>query len=367
MSTDTVALYARVSSDRQARENTIDSQIEAIKERIVADGGQLIEQMIFADAGTSGATLIRPELERLRDAVAIGAIDRLYLLSPDRLSRKYAYQALLLEEFSEAGVTVHFLNHDKGVTPEDNLLLQVQGMIAEYERAKIIERNRRGKLHRARGGSVNVLSGAPYGYRYVRKQTGGAPAQYVIDLAQAAVVRQIFDWIGLERTSIGEICRRLGEAGVITRMGKSHWDRSVVWSMLKNPAYCGRAAFGKTKAGQLKPLVRPQRHSVQTPKKPHSTSRTERDSWIEIAVPPIVSEELFEAVQHQLEENRKRSRTGRRGACHLLQGLIACRCTQVLDGAEVDRHVVRSHEAEGGERWAGRARSSRRSSWEMRG
>jgi len=318
------ALYARVSSDRQTKDKTIDSQIAALKERIAADGGTLIEDMMFIDAGVSGATLVRPELERLRDSAAIGAVDRVYFLSPDRLARKYAHQALLLEEFSSAGVTVHFLNHAVGTTPEEELLLQMQGMIAEYERAKIIERHRRGKLHRAKGGSVNVLSNAPYGYAYIRKQVDGEPAQYIVNLQQAKTVRQVFHWIGVERLSIGEVCRRLSEAEIPTQTGKTHWDRSVIWGMLQNPAYMGRAAFGKTKAGQLKPRVRPQKHSAETPKKPYSTQRTDRDTWIEIPVPPLVSEELFQAVQHQLDENRKRARIGSRGACYLLQGLTVC-------------------------------------------
>ena len=318
------ALYARVSSDKQAKDKTIDSQIAALKEKIAADGGTLIEDMMFIDAGVSGATLVRPELERLRDSAAVGAVDRVYLLSPDRLARKYAHQALLLEEFSSAGVAVHFLNHAVGTTPEEELLLQMQGMIAEYERAKIIERHRRGKLHRAKGGSVNVLSTAPYGYTYIRKQLDGEPAQYIINLQQAKTVRQVFRWIGVERLSIGEVCRRLSEAEIPTQTGKTHWDRSVIWGMLQNPAYMGRAAFGKTKAGKLKPRVRPQKHSAETPKKPYSTQRTDRDTWIEIPVPPLVSEELFQAVQHQLDENRKRARIGSRGACYLLQGLTVC-------------------------------------------
>jgi len=318
------ALYARVSSDKQAKDKTIDSQIAALKEKITADGGKLIEDMMFIDAGVSGATLVRPELERLRDSAAIGAVDRVYFLSPDRLARKYAHQALLLEEFSSAGVTVHFLNHAVGTTPEEELLLQMQGMIAEYERAKIIERHRRGKLHRAKGGSVNVLSTAPYGYTYIRKQLDGEPAQYIVNLQQAKTVRQVFHWIGVERLSIGEVCRRLSEAEIPTQTGKTVWDRSVIWGMLQNPAYMGRAAFGKTKVGKLKPHVRPQKHSAATPKKPYSTQRTDRDTWIEIPVPPLVSEELFQAVQHQLDENRKRARIGSRGACYLLQGLTVC-------------------------------------------
>ncbi len=318
------ALYARVSSSKQAKDCTIDSQIQTLKEKIASDGEQLIDDMVFSDAGVSGATLIRPELERLRDAISVGSVDQVYIHSPDRLSRKYAHQALLMEEFASAGVAVHFLNHKIGSSPEEEMLLQMQGMFAEYERAKIIERHRRGKLHRARVGSVNVLSGAPYGYRYTRKQPDGQPAQYVIDLEQAKNVRQIFHWIGVDRLSIGEVCRRLGDANIPTKTGKSCWDRSVVWGMLQNPAYMGKAAFGKTKAGALKPRIRPQKHSAETPKSPHSIHRVHRKDWIEISVPPIVKEQLYEAVQAQLEENRKRARVGERGAKHLLQGLVVC-------------------------------------------
>ena len=158
-----VALYARVSSEQQAQAGTIDSQIEAILQRARADGAGIEPEMRFIDEGHSGATLIRPALERLRDLAAAGGVDRLYVLCPDRLARSYAYQVLLVDELQRCGVEVGFVNRDLGKTPEDQLLLQVQGMVAEYERAKIIERSRRGKLHAARRGSVSVLSGAPYG------------------------------------------------------------------------------------------------------------------------------------------------------------------------------------------------------------
>jgi len=160
------ALYARVSSDQQAQAQTIARQVEALQERLRQDGIMLDPELSFIDDGYSGATLVRPALERLRDMAALGVIERLYVHSPDRLARKYAYQVLLLEELRHGGVEVVFLNHAVSDNPEEQLLLQVQGMMAEYERAKIIERHRRGKLHAARHGSVNVLSGAPYGYRY---------------------------------------------------------------------------------------------------------------------------------------------------------------------------------------------------------
>src|SRR3954454_19297021 len=186
------AIYARVSSERQAAEHTIESQLEALRARVAGeDGHSLPPELEFIDDGYSGASFLRPALERLRDMVAAGGVDHLYVHSPDRLGRKYAYQGLLVEEFSRAGVEVIFLNHEIGRSPEDDLLLQVQGMIAEYERAKIIERHRRGKRHAARAGVVNVLSGAPYGYRYVAKYAGGGHARYEVVPDEARLVRQV--------------------------------------------------------------------------------------------------------------------------------------------------------------------------------
>src|SRR5256885_4434826 len=177
MSTTQAALYARVSSERQATAQTIASQLAALRERVTVDGYVLPEARQFLDDGYSGTTLVRPALERLRDLVAAGAVDRLYIHSPERLARKYAYQVLLVDEFRRTGVEVVFLNRELGRSPEDDLLLQVQGMMAEYERAKIIERHRRGKLHAGRAGRGKVLGGAPVGYPHIYKTNRGGHAR----------------------------------------------------------------------------------------------------------------------------------------------------------------------------------------------
>lgn len=192
----TAAIYARVSSEQQAKAATIASQVAALEERVAQDGLTLETELRFLDDGYSGATLVRPALERLRDVAATGAIDRLYVHSPDRLARNYAYQVLLLDEFQRLGMEVAFLNHALGQKPEDTLLLQVQGMVAEYERAKILERSRRGKLHAARQGKVSVFGQSPYGYRYVRREEDGEETRYEIELEEARVVRQMFQWVG---------------------------------------------------------------------------------------------------------------------------------------------------------------------------
>jgi site-specific DNA recombinase len=342
-----VAIYARVSSEQQADAHTIDSQLTALRARVGADRFVLLPDEEFVDEGYSGATLVRPALERLRDVAAAGGLDRLYVHSPDRLARRYAYQVLLVEEFRHAGVEVVFLNHALGETPEDDLLLQVQGMIAEYERAKILERSRRGKRHAAAQGSINVLCGAPYGYRYVRKDEGGGHARFEVLLDEARVVRQIFEWLGKDRQSIGEVRRRLQRAGERTRNGKQVWDRATIWGMLKNPAYAGMAAFGKTRAGPMAPRLRVARHRPLQPHRAVSVTDVAPDEWIGIPVPAIVSRDLFAAVQAQLEENRKRARQGQRGARYLLQGLLCCaQCGYAYYGKALSPSTRKGHPRE---------------------
>lgn len=339
-----VAVYARVSSEQQAQLKTIDSQIEALAERVIENGFVVDDELRFIDDGYSGSTLVRPSLERLRDVAYAGGIDRLYVHSPDRLARKYAYQVLLVDELTHHGVEIVFLNHALGTSPEEDLLLQVQGMISEYERAKIMERSRRGKRHAARRGSVNVLSGAPYGYRYVSKQEGDGEAHYRLVFEEARVAREIFEWMGLEGASIGEICRRLKAKGIRTRTGKDYWDRTTVWGMLKNPAYKGSAAFGKTRIGPRKPALRPQRRYEQS-QRGYSIYAVPEDEQEHIPVPAIVSEDLFDAVQLQLAENKERNRQRRRGARYLLQGLLKCQCCDyAYYGKPVSRSAAKGKE-----------------------
>jgi site-specific DNA recombinase len=338
------AVYARVSSEQQADEHTIDSQVAALRTRVTEDGLLLPAEREFLDEGYSGATLVRPGLERLRDLIAAGGVDRLYVHSPDRLARRYAYQALLLDEFQAAGAEVVFVNRTLGQSPEDELLLQVQGMVAEYERAKILERSRRGKRHGAQVGMVSVLGGAPYGYRYIKKDEGGGAARFEIVLDEARVVRQVFHWVGQERATIGEVVRRLTAAKERTHMGKTVWDRTTVWDMLKNPAYMGMAAFGKTQAGPLGPRLRAQRGRPLQPREARSHRDTPPEDWLFVPVPAIVDAAIFAAVAEQLQENRRRARLGQRGAKYLLQGLVCCaQCGYAYYGKAISPATRKHH------------------------
>jgi site-specific DNA recombinase len=332
-----ISLYARVSSEQQAEAKTIASQLAEIRTRIVADGFKLTNVLEFVDDGYSGSTLVRPALERLRDVAAAGGMDRLYVHCPDRFARHYAYQVLLVEELTGHGVEVVFLNRPLGQTPEDQLLLQVQGVIAEYERAKFLERSRRGKRHAAQEGRVGILCHAPYGYRYVNKQEGGGEARFEIVFDEARIVQQVYTWVGQDRSTINEVCRRLHQAGVRTRTGKEYWDHKTIWDLLKNPAYKGEAAFGKTHWVPNSPRLRVPRGKPAQPRRAFWGKDAPREEWITIPVPALVDPALFEAVQEQLEENRRRARIPEKGSRYLLQGLLVCaKCGYAYHGCTND-------------------------------
>ena len=320
-----VALYARVSSEAQTRDGTIESQLEALRQRIIADNAMTDQELSFIDDGYSGTTLIRPALDRLRDQAAAGVFCRLYVHSPDRLARRYAYQVLLAEELKASGVEVVFLNRSLGENPEDNLLLQVQGMVAEYERAKILERSRRGKQHAAQQGSVSVLGRAPYGYRYHTRQMGGGQAKFMVHFEEARIVNDMFTWMAMERVSLYEIARRLKAKGIPSVTGQAFWNRGTLHRILHNPCYKGCAAFGKHRSVPYQPRLRPMRNKPEQPRRPVNMQPVPPEQWINIPVPAIVDAAVFDAVQQQFTENRQRHRRASGGAKYLLQGLIVCR------------------------------------------
>jgi site-specific DNA recombinase len=316
------AIYARVSSEQQREANTIASQTASLIEFAKNHDLEVPQEWVFEDDGYSGATLERPGLECVRDLAAEGQIQVVLAYAPDRLSRKYAYQILLIEELARNGVETLFVKAPQGSSAEDQLLVQFQGMIAEYERAQILERSRRGKRHRAQSGEVSVMSGAPYGYRYVRK-TAETAAAYAVLEAEARVVHRIYEMYTVEGLSIGAITRRINAEGIPTRKASSRWERSTVWAVLRNSAYRGVACFGKTRASSRTRVIRPQRRrGVTTPRLTTGHERP-REEWIEIPVPALVSEDSFARAQELLQENKIRSRR-RTIEPSIVQGLVSC-------------------------------------------
>ena len=317
-------LYARVSSTRQAQEQTIDSQVEALRDFGKTRNEPVDPDLEFLDNGVSGASLERQSLDRMRDRALRGEIDQIYVLSPDRLSRKSAHQILLIDEFKRLGVNFVFSNRNIGDTPEDQMLLQIQGVVAEYEREKIMERSRRGKLHAAKNGKVSVLGGAPFGYQY-EKKSDTTEASYLIHSGEAKIVKEAFYLYCTKQVSIGEIAKIFTQKGYKTRTGLVFWERSVIWGMLRNPAYKGKAAFRKTMRVKRNRKTKLAIES-KTPLKSELSSPRDRSKsdWITIPVPAIIDEKSFEIAQQRLEKNKKFSPRNNKKYEYLLSGLLRC-------------------------------------------
>jgi site-specific DNA recombinase len=308
-----VAIYARVSSESQEQRGTIGSQVELLRERMAADGHEIVAE--YLDDGYSGARLDRPGLDALRDAAEAGVIESVWCLTPDRLARSYAYQMLVLDELDRLGCDVHFtdapaIDND----PQARLLTQMQGVIAEYERAKIAERHRRGKLYRVRAGEA-IFWKVPYGYRRVPR-TPESPARLEIHEPEAVVVRGIFDDVVSAGSSVRAISRRLYEDGIPTAGGREVWATSTLSGLLRNRTYMGAAEWF--------------RHENASPRPGHSHGRRQlrpAEDWIRVPVPAIITEETFEAAQRVKRDNSIFSPRRTTPGTWLLRGLVVCgRC-----------------------------------------
>jgi site-specific DNA recombinase len=312
------AIYARVSTPRQGREQTIESQLAALKNWADENGHELSPENVCADEGYSGSRLDRPGLDALRDGAEDGDFEVVGVLSPDRLARKYAYQVLLLEEFKRSGCEVVFVDHPISDDPNDQLLLQIQGAIAEYEKALLGERFRRGKLQKAREGHF-IGGRAPYGYRYVPKRDG-VPGHLVIDENEAELVRMLYGWLIEEQMSVRQILKRLNAGPWLPRSGSSRWSASVVHHILSDPTYSGTAYANRYH------YVPPERPRARGPRSGENTSRKLRpkEEWIPIPVPPIIDEETRRLAQDQLERNAKLSFRNNKKYSYLLRCLLSC-------------------------------------------
>jgi DNA invertase Pin-like site-specific DNA recombinase len=187
----TTAIYVRVSTDRQAQAQTIDQQLERLKAHLETEGETLLAENIFRDDGYSGGSLNRPGLDQLRDRVRRSVLNRVIITSPDRLARNYVHQMVLIEELERAGCSVEFLDRPMSQDPHDQLLLQIRGAVAEYERVLIAERMRRGRQLRLRSGTMLPWTLPPYGYRSA-PDCPRDPSSVHIEPAEGAIVRELF-------------------------------------------------------------------------------------------------------------------------------------------------------------------------------
>ncbi len=314
------AIYARVSTPKQELEQTIESQLERLRKYVENEGLELNKEYVYIDEGYSGAKLERPGLDALRDGAAEGKFQKVIIYSPDRLARRYAYQVIVIEELNKCGCEVIFLQRPISDDPEETLLIQMQGIIAEYERAKIFERTRRGRLFKARQGHFLIWSNPPYGYRY-QPVSSGQPGFAVIHEEEAELVKQIFHWCIEEGLSTYKIAQKLNLMGIHPRMGGKGWAPVSIRSILTNETYVGKAYYNRRLS--VKP-EKPRNKSVYRKNEKIAKKLRPRDEWIEIEVPAIIDEDTFRAAQEQLKRNTMWSTRNNTQHQYLLRRLVRC-------------------------------------------
>ena len=321
-----VAVYVRVSTQNQAQQQTIEQQLERLRTHIEAENWDLPDQYIFRDDGYSGATLNRPGLDRLRDLAASAAFDRVLLTSPDRLARKYVHQALLIEELEQKGCQVEFLDRHMTQDPHDQLLLQIRGAVAEYERTLITERMRRGRLSKFRAGVLLPWTRPPYGYR-LHPERPRDPQGVRIEPAEAAIVAEIYAQYLQDGIGLIKVAKYLAAQGIPSPTGKKRWGLATLRGMLTNPAYTGRVYAGrthsrppKTRRSATHPIGHPHDSLVPAP----------QQEWILVAdIPAIVKQEQFDLVQAKLVRNQSFASRHNTAHPYLLRALVSCGLCQL--------------------------------------
>lgn len=297
-----IAVYVRVSTPNQVHTQTIDPQLDRVRQHVARQPGwELRQEHIFRDDGYSGASLSRPGLDRLRDAVRERAIDRLVVTAPDRLARNYVHQMVLLEELERLGCAVEFLDHPMSQDPHDQLLLQIRGAVAEYERTLITERMRRGRLAKLRAGVLLPWTRPPYGYR-LHPERPRDPTGVQVEPAEAAVVSTIFATYLEPGASLEKVAQGLHAQQVCSPTGQSWWGLSTLRGILQNPTYTGQVYAGRTHTRP--PQIR--RSATHRIGRPHdSLTPVPPEEWIAVApIPALVSEEQFALVHAKLAQNQ---------------------------------------------------------------
>jgi site-specific DNA recombinase len=329
------ALYARVSTELQKDEKTVDNQLAEILPEIVKDGNSLLEDCQYVDEGWSGAILERPDLDRLRSDARDKKFDILYVYDRGRLARKFVYQEIVIEELKALDLQFKSLHDINGETPEEQLMGSVMGVFHEYERMKITERFRIGKLNKVRSGKLLGYQ-APYGYDYIPIKGKGLDkinGKFVINEEEAKVVKMIFEWIGVECVSIKEVIRRLYDLGIPPKKQKRDtWTNGPIHRMLKNETYTGKHYYYKSESVITRnPTAKTQKKYQNRHTLKGSRKTRPREEWIEVEVDRIISDELFQKAKAQIKSNGKLSQRFKKNP-YLFGGLISCPCGATRTG-----------------------------------
>jgi site-specific DNA recombinase len=321
-----IAVYVRVSTSHQTQTQTIEQQLERLRAHIEAQGWQLADEAIFRDDGFSGSILNRPGLDRLRDRAGAGELDLVLLTAPDRLARKYVHQVLLIEELQQHNCQVEFLDRPMSQDPHDQLLLQIRGAVAEYERTLIAERMRRGRLSKYRAGILLPWTRPPYGYR-LHPERPRDPSGVRVEPAEAAIVAEIFAEYLQDSAGLISVAKQLYAQGIPSPTGKKRWGLASIRGVLTNPAYTGQVFAGRM---QYRP-GRVRRSATHPIGHPHQSATLKPPAeWIPVAtIPALVTQEQFDLAQAKLSQNKSFAQRNNKAHQYLLRALVSCGVCQL--------------------------------------
>ncbi len=332
-----IAIYGRVSTSNQENEGTIETQLVAVKDFAKKNNYTIVQE--YLDNGWSGDSIVRPALDRLRMDAKKKIWDAILIYDPDRLARRYSYQELVMDELREAGTEVIFVTTAAPKNEEDKILYGVKGLFAQYERAKISERFRLGKLRKVSEGHL-LVSTPLYGYNYIKKREGLLHGYYEINPEEAKIVKMIFGWVGEGGLTLRTIVRKLYELGLKPRVSKRGvWNTSTLSTMLRNKAYIGEARWGSSYAVVPENPINTDRYRKM--KKSSRKIKPEED-WVasKIPVPSIIDAKLFAQVREQLKTNFALCQRNKKNE-YLLAGKIRCICgrTRAGEGPQHGKHL----------------------------
>jgi site-specific DNA recombinase len=308
------AIYARVSSEHQKKDKTIDSQVLVLKKQVADSGDVLVKEYI--DNGYSGARLDRPALDQMRKDLKTNTFDVIYFHNTDRIARDTNYQTLIIAEILKSRKQIIINGKDYVHNPENKFALTVLGAVAELERAKIIERTSRGRAMRLAQGQLVGGGHNIYGYDFTKK-TSTNPPILSINPKEARIVKYIFTTYAKGRIGMNQITRRLERMKIATKAGKKLWRISLLKKMLKNEAYRGIRYFNTVR--RVREYANPLfgiKHSTST------LIKRDKSEWVGVKIPAIISQSLFDKIQERLAWNRKHYRNPKQ--VQLLSSLIRC-------------------------------------------
>ena len=276
-----VALYARVSTEEQREGQTIESQVAELEQ--FAKDQQWAVAGVFKDEGWSGGVLERPALDRLRDAASRGSFDTVLINDVDRLARNVMHLGIIKKDLERRSARVVFKKLPAENSPTHNLMVNILGSFAEFERELIADRTRRGKRYKVEVRGEYLGSNPPYGFRYIsRKEASGNEGYLEINPPEAEIVRQMYYWVAVDGLSTRSVVKRLNAGKIVPRKGGDCWQGSSVRRILRSETYAGVWHFGKSENCEPEHPSKHRRYRRTVKTSVRARPRTE---WIPVSLP----------------------------------------------------------------------------------